>query len=365
MSTPVLNLKGTPREIGRQHGEHVRELVHSNLGFYMDLWQHMGGVGRNKILADAESFVPFIEHYDVDLVEEMRGLAEGAKLELCEVAALNARTELTFSCLPNSLKDSSAGGCTSFGLLPEVTESGHLLIGQNWDWRAEAIGTSVVLQIEQANKPSIVMHAEAGTIGHRGLNSAGLGVCINYIRSELDGFKPGLPFLIKLRGILNSARMSDALKMLMTYVGPNSMNMLIAQQGGEIVDVENLPNDLLFVYPTDGIVTHANHFESPMLRVRDTGKSTLPDTIYRSRRLRRLLSARSGRLNVETIREAVTDHFSYPDSICRHPDERYPGVDQWQTLSSILLDLTELTLRYTDGPPCANPYHVVHVPSTT
>ncbi|MCK5213351.1 MAG: hypothetical protein KAQ74_05445, partial [Dehalococcoidia bacterium] len=219
MSTPVLNLKGTPREIGRQHGEHVRELVHSNLGFYMDLWQHMGGVGRNKILADAESFVPFIEHYDVDLVEEMRGLAEGAKLELCEVAALNARTELTFSCLPNSLKDSSAGGCTSFGLLPEVTESGHLLIGQNWDWRAEAIGTSVVLQIEQANKPSIVMHAEAGTIGHRGLNSAGLGVCINYIRSELDGFKPGLPFLIKLRGILNSARMSDALRMLMTYVG--------------------------------------------------------------------------------------------------------------------------------------------------
>ncbi len=362
MTVPVLELKGSPREIGRQHGEQVRELVHDNLRFYMNLWQHMGGVGREKILSDVEAFVPFVERYDGDLVEEMRGIAEGAQLEFREVAALNARTELTFSCLPNTLKDSSGGGCTSFGLLPEVTENGHLILGQNWDWRAEALQTCVVLRIEQANKPSIVMHAEAGTIGHRGINSSGLGVCINYIRTESDGFHPGLPFLIKLRGILNSTRMSDVLRMLMTYVGPNSMNMVIGHQGGEIVDVENLPNDLLFVYPQDGILTHANHFESPMLRVRDTGKSTLPDTIFRSRRLRRLLSARSGRLNVESIREALTDHFSYPDSICRHPDERSPKVDQWQTLSSVIMDLTDLTLRYTDGPPCTGPYHVARLP---
>ena len=362
MTVPVLDLKGSPLEIGRQHGEQVRELVQDNVRFYMDLWQHMGGVGRKKILSDVEAFVPFIERYDGDLVEEMRGIAEGAHLEFGEIAALNARTELTFSCLPNTLKDSPSGGCTSFGLLPEVTENGHLMLGQNWDWRAEASQTHVILRIQQEGKPSIAMHAEAGTVGHRGINSSGLGVCINYIRSESDDFHPGLPFLIKLRGILNSTRMSDALKMLMTYVGPNSMNMVIGQQDGEIVDVENLPNDLLFVYPQDGILTHANHFESPMLRVRDTGKSTLPDTVFRSRRLRRLLSARRGRLNVETIREAMTDHFSYPDSICRHPDERSPKIDQWQTLSSLILDLTDLTLRYTDGPPCSGPYHVARLP---
>ncbi len=258
--------------------------------------------------------------------------------------------------------ESSAGGCTSFGLMPDVTESGHVVIGQNWDWRAEALHTSVVLQIEQKVKPNIVMHAEAGTVGHRGLNSAGLGVCINYIRSEADEFRPGVPFLIKLRGILNSDRMSAALKMLMTCVGPNSMNMVVAHQGGEIIDVENLPNDLLFVYPQDGILTHANHFESPMLRIRDTGKSTLADTIFRSRRLRRNLEARRGKLNVETIREALCDHFSYPDSICRHPDESCDKIDQWQTLASIIIDLTELTLRYTEGPACTGPYRVVHLP---
>ncbi len=362
MSVRVLQLNGTPREIGRQHGEQARALVKDNLRFYMHLWQNMGGVGREKILSDVEPFVPFIERYDADLVEEMRGVAEGAGVEFREIAALNARTELTFACLPNTLKESSSGGCTSFGLLPEVTEQGHLIIGQNWDWRAEARDACVVLQISQQGKPNIVMHAEAGTIGHRGINSAGMGVCINYIRSEIDAFRPGLPFLIKLRGILNSTRMSDALKMLMTYVGPNSMNMILAQQGGEIVDVENLPNDLLFLYPQDGILTHSNHFESPMLRVRDTGKSTLPDTIYRSRRLRRLLEARRGRLNVDTIREALTDHFSAPDSICRHPDEQFAPMDQWMTVSSIILDLTELTLRYSEGPACQGPYHVVGLP---
>ena len=362
MTVPVLELAGTPREIGRQHGEQVPHLIKDNLRFYMNLWQHMGGVSREKILTDVEAFVPFIERFDADLVEEMRGVAEGAGLEFREIAALNARTELTFSCLPNTLKESSSGGCTSFGLLPEATESGHVIIGQNWDWRAEALQTCVVLQIEQKEKPSIVMHAEAGTIGHRGLNSAGLGVCINYIRSEADVFRPGVPFLIKLRGILNSNRMSAALQMLMTYPGPNSMNMVIGHQGGEVVDVENLPNDLLFVYPQNGILTHANHFESPMLPVRDTGKGTLADTIFRSCRLRRLLEARRGNLNVETIREALSDHFSYPDSICRHPDEKCAMVDQWQTLASIILDLTEMTLRYTEGPACTGPYRVARLP---
>jgi isopenicillin-N N-acyltransferase-like protein len=362
MTVPVLRLTGTPREIGRQHGEQVPHLIKDNLRFYMNLWQHMGGVSREKILTDVEAFVPFIERFDSDLVEEMRGVAEGAGLEFREVAALNARTELTFSCLPNTLKESSSGGCTSFGLLPEATESGHVIIGQNWDWRAEALQTCVVLQIEQKEKPNIVMHAEAGTIGHRGLNSAGLGVCINYIRSEADVFRPGVPFLIKLRGILNSSRMSAALQMLMAYPGPNSMNMVVGHQGGEIIDVENLPNDLLFVYPRDGILTHANHFESPMLRIRDTGKGTLADTIFRSGRLRRLLEARRGKLDVETIREALSDHFSYPDSICRHPDEACEKVDQWQTLASIILDLTEMTLRYTEGPACTGPYRVARLP---
>ncbi len=362
MTVPVLKLKGTPREIGRQHGNSVPELIKDNLRFYMNLWQHMGGVDKDKILADAEAFIPFIEQLDPDLVEEMQGVAEGAGVEFREIAALNARTELTFSCLPNPMKDPASGGCTSFGLLPEVTENGHVIIGQNWDWRAEALHTSVILQIEQKDKPDIVMHAEAGTIGHRGINAAGIGVCINYIRTEADVFRPGLQFLIKLRGILNSTRMSNALRMLMNNVGPNSMNMVIGHQGGEVIDVENLPNDLLFVYPQDGIVTHANHFESPMLRLRDTGKSTLPDTVYRSRRLRRLLETRRGRLNVESIREALSDHFSYPDSICRHPDEKYPKIDQWQTLTSIILDLTDLTLRYTDGPACTGPYHIARLP---
>jgi isopenicillin-N N-acyltransferase-like protein len=362
MTVPVLKLTGRSREIGRQHGEQVPELIKDNLRFYMNLWQHMGGVSREKILSDVEAFVPHMERFDPELVEEMKGVAEGAGVEFREIAALNARTELTFSCLPNALKDSMAGGCTSFGLMPEVTESKHVIIGQNWDWRAEACHTSVILQIEQRDRPGIVMHAEAGTIGHRGINSAGLGVCINYIRSEADVFRPGVPFLLKLRGILNSDRMSTALKLVMSFVGPNSMNMVIAHQGGEIIDVENLPNDLLFVYPQEGILTHANHFESPMLPVRDTGKSTLPDTIFRSRRLRRLLEARRGRLNVESIREALCDHFSYPDSICRHPDEKYEKVDQWMTLTSIILDLNEQTLRYTDGPPCTGPYRVAHVP---
>ncbi len=81
MTVPVLKLRGTPREIGRQHGEQVPELIKDNLRFYMNLWQHMGGVSREKILTDVEAFIPFIERFDPELIEEMKGVADGAGLE--------------------------------------------------------------------------------------------------------------------------------------------------------------------------------------------------------------------------------------------------------------------------------------------
>jgi len=289
-------------------------------------------------------------------VEELRGLADGSGVEFEDIVALNARTEVTFACLPNPMKEPVLSGCTSFATTSEATHNGHMFVGQNWDWRAEAENSCIVLKLHQQDKPDIIMHAEAGTIGHRGFNSAGIGVCINYIRCESDKFGIGLPFLIKLRGILNAANLPDCLKMLMSFVGPNSMNMMIAHRDGEAIDVENTPDDVLFLYPEGGILTHANHFQSPNLTVRDTGKSTFPDTIFRSNRAFRLLNKRKGSLGVETIEEALKDHFGYPNSICRHPDERDKPIDQFQTLSSMIIDLTEGKMLYTEGPSCCHPY---------
>jgi len=359
MKVPIISASGAPYDLGFQHGSQAKKAIEDNVRFYMSLWERFGGSRREEILKEIQGFVPYIEDCDPEILEELRGVAEGSGLRFEEILSLNARTEVTFACLPNAMQNSTLEGCTSFALLPEATQNQHMYIGQNWDWRAEAENSCIILKLHQKDKPDIIMHAEAGTIGHRGFNSAGMGVCINYIRCETDTFKLGLPFLIKLRAALNSTNLPDCLKMLLTFVGPNSMNMVIAHREGEAIDAENTPNDVLFLYPEGGILTHANHFQSPNLRVRDTGKSTLPDTIFRSNRAFRLFDERKGRLGWDTIKEVLTDHFGHPNSICRHRDERYELIDQWETLCSTIMDLSEGKMLYTEGPPCSNPYKTI------
>jgi len=269
MKVPIISARGAPYDLGFQHGSQAKKAIEDNVRFYMSLWERFGGSRREEILKEIQGFVPYIEDCDPEILEELRGVAEGSGLRFEEILSLNARTEVTFACLPNAMQNSTLEGCTSFALLPEATQNQHMYIGQNWDWRAEAENSCIILKLHQKDKPDIIMHAEAGTIGHRGFNSAGMGVCINYIRCETDTFKLGLPFLIKLRAALNSTNLPDCLKMLLTFVGPNSMNMVIAHREGEAIDAENTPNDVLFLYPEGGILTHANHFQSPTLRVRD------------------------------------------------------------------------------------------------
>ena len=299
-----------------------------------------------------------LAQYAPAMLEEMEGIAKGARLTLDDVLLVNARTDLAVTAKATD-DSASMPGCTAMALVSDNHDT--LAVGQNWDWRAEAENSCLILKLHQKNKPDIIMHAEAGTIGHRGFNSAGMGVCINYIRCETDTFKLGLPFLVKLRAILNSTNLPDCLRLLLTFVGPTSMNMVIGHRGGEALDAENTPNDVLFLYPEGGILTHANHFQSPNLRVRDTGKSTLPDTIFRSNRALRLFNERRGRLGWDTIKEVLTDHFGHPNSICRHRDERYELIDQWETLCSIIMDLSEGKMLYTEGPPCSNSYRTISI----
>lgn len=359
MALSVLNVAGAPYELGLQHGQQARQKVHRNVQFYMRLWESFGGMTRDEILKQVEGFVPYIESYDAQLVEELQGLAKGSGLSFEEVVALNARTELTFACLSPGAAAPEA--CSSYALMPEVTNDGHMIMGQNWDWRAEADDCCIVLRIDQKDKPSIVMHTEAGCIGHRGFNSAGIGICMNFIRCDRDTFRHGLPYLIKMRAVLNSTSLPDCLKMLAAYVGPNSMNMLLGHGDGEALDIEHLPDDLLFLHPRDGILTHTNHFLSPRFRDKDMGKYALPDTMIRADRMTRLLTDRRGRLAWDTLKEVLKDHFGYPDSICRHRDQRTPANQQWETLCSMIMDLTAGEMLYAPGPPCSHPYRRIRL----
>jgi isopenicillin-N N-acyltransferase-like protein len=346
---PIIAIKGSAGELGFQHGSRCQEMIQKNIQLYFRVFQHYAQLDRSQAIKLAQRFIPAIQAFDSSLLEEMRGIAEGAKVELEEILALNVRTELMY---PDKL--ATGGECTALAVLPEATASGDMLLGQNWDWKPPLKETTVLLEIEQQGKPNVVTLTEAGIVGKIGLNSAGLGACLNILKSPLG--QVGVPVHVLMRGILNCERFGDAISKIASMDRGSTNNCLIAHCEGAAMDFEMAPQALDFFYPEKGVLVHTNHFTSERLKPLDANLTQFPDSLLRYGRAKQKMMGRAGKISIEDFKDVLRDHFNYPDSICRHPDKRDPELEHVQTVASIIMNLTTKEVYITHGPPCESEY---------
>jgi isopenicillin-N N-acyltransferase-like protein len=204
---------------------------------------------------------------------------------------------------------------------------------------------------------SVLTLAEAGMLAKSGLNSAGLGVCANLLVSDRDTGGKGVPYHYLLRGVLQSPTMSKAHRKVLPVTRISSGNLLLADAGGEAIDLEVAPDVFGHLLPEDGLITHANHFASTLPLV-DRKISISALTLLRSARARHLLedAARARVVTVADIVHALRDHYSFPDSICRHLDPDLPAGEEITSVYSIVMDLTARELSIASSPPCTQAY---------
>lgn len=345
---PLLRARGTPAECGETIGRALRSEIHANIADYGALFLHYKGADKAKVRRFATDLVPAIEPYAPALVEEMRGLARGADVELADIVALNARTEIMYGL--------AASECTSVGVLPEFTRANRTLIGENWDWKALVTGRTVILDLEPADKPHVLVFTEAGFVGKIGLNEAGIGVCANLLGSAHDRGQVGVPFHIILRTILTAPNMHKAIQAVTVAKRASSGNYMIGAAGGEIVDIEATPETFDVLYPIDGIVTHSNHFLSPDLKAVDTHRAQSTLSFVRYERARRLISRERGQIDAASFMRVFRDHFSFPHAICRHEDTTQQAAERSISGASIIMDLEAGEMLIAAGPPCEHDY---------
>ena len=200
-----LHIEGAPYARGRQHGELMAEEIvrfMTKLGLQKDAADPARGWTDKRHLADAL----FLRKYDVEYLEEMKGIADGAvkagvkfkgrDLDLLDIVTLNSDVDESYlhSALPittNSLSgrtfvtaddEVAKGGqgdhCSSFVATKEATRSGRFIFGQIFMWGGYT-GTewNVMLDIVPEKGQRLVLQTFAGGI-HSGtdwyLNASGL-----------------------------------------------------------------------------------------------------------------------------------------------------------------------------------------------
>ncbi len=348
---PLIEIGGAPFERGRQHGQRAAEQIHFNLAGYWQLLKHYVSLDRPAALALARQYLPAIQRYAPELAEEMRGIAAGASVTPDEILTLNTRTEILSTAITAPCDE-----CTAIFVAPEASADGHTLLAQNWDWSNVLRGGALLLRIEQPPKPTVLTLTEAGMVAKIGLNSAGVGVCTNFLRHTQR--RIGIPFHLLLREALNASRLGLAVAAIYRDVRADSGNYLLAHAEGEALSLEATPLDVGILYPQDGLLVHTNHFVTPRLQPGDTAIRESDNTLLRYGRALRLLR-RQQPLIVAALQELLRDHFNHPKSICRHPNPAQPEIERDATLASIVMDLTAGTMQVTAGEPCRGEYYTV------
>ena len=339
----VIRVSGSALERGRQYGEKAKDRIAKSIELYSNMFEANAHLSWEKAKEVAKQFEGAIKAYFPEAIEEMQGIAQGASLTYEDILALNCRSEIMFA-LPD--------GCTAISYPPQSTADGHTVLTQTWDWLIEARPCTVVVEIDQSPLPRLLMVAEAGMVGGKGLNEDGIGVTLNAL--SVGKGQVGVPLHIIYRKILSSKLLSDAIECVSRCQRAGAGNFNIGSTCGIVASVEYSPDNFAVTMSEGKPLCHTNHYLSPLFIVQDKLKFQLADTFVRLNRAR-VRTQNHPPFTLKEMFDVMTDHVNFPDSLCSHPDPRDPAMMRFCTVYAVMFDLTDRVLWVTNGNACEGP----------
>jgi len=356
----VAEISGSPRERGRQHGRQLKALVRERDRRWRTEIESFLSIPSDRFIGEllAETrFVAAIERHAPDLLDEVRGIAEGAGLSYDAVLAAQFMDEEWWysAGLKQRRSGEIAHHCSG---LASLKPGGGALLAQNMDLARWTDGLQTLLLIrEVAPGLDAYVLTMAGMIGLCGVNSAGLGLTVNTL-GDLASATDGLPVAFVSRSLLAQSSYDAAARFLGRVRHASGQNYILSD-GREIGDFECSTDHASAFLPAGaapGCVWHTNH----ALANRDLAppsKSEAAERSHRSTRQRmsaldRRLKGRSGPFDQTVAREALgsQDDPESPISVtAENADRRKSG---FFTFASVIWEIgSEITALVAPGAP--------------
>jgi isopenicillin-N N-acyltransferase-like protein len=362
-----LVLAGSPRERGRIHGEtlrhEIREMIETNVAGL-----RAAGLKPEdyiNLITEKTGFIAAAERWTPHLVEEMKGIGEGAGLDF--------KTTFTWNLLDESdwffnekrwVNPSSAntGRCSAFGVGREGDAPS--LIAQNADMGPSFDGHQTLLHIKHADSDleELVLTCP-GCVGIYGLNNRSIGVCLNALTMQLNKSPSGLGTIFIARGILAQKTWDEAVKFVQsvqhasgeayTIGGPERVACF---EGSASKVSQFIPN------PEANRVYHTNHplvnddlwldiktIERMAPELRERFKKGILNSETRLQALKTRLDDLAKPVTIERAKSILRSHDSPEFPVCRHGK---PGEGDITTYSMIMVLKPSPEIHVAPGPPC-------------
>jgi isopenicillin-N N-acyltransferase-like protein len=369
---PVIDVEGDAFLRGRVHGTLARSQIERSIATYARLFAYCG-IDWQDAQRRAAGYRDTVGHFDGELLEEIKGIAAGAGRAFEEILALNARTEI----LPPSYPGDASphwqqvqelnrgaglpdwGECTALAVQPGRSATRGTLLAQNWDWLGMQRDAVVLVRSHASDGSTCLAFTEAGMLAKIGLNQHGLGVCLNLMRSRLDGQRPGVPVHVLLRALLKCRSVAEAVQLASSVTHGASSNVLCADRDGEAASLELSPDGVGVLRPEDGVLCHTNHFLMQAGRDGEVPRAPTLSTEERLARIRVLARGHRTPIGVPDLQAMLRDESEGQMSICRHPDAQLPREARVETVASVVMELARGVMHVAPDVPSKVAYRAV------
>lgn len=356
-----LCLEGSPFNRGLIHGKTLKKEIVELVNLWKIELQKYYRTAPDVFITqflNKTNYIPAIEKYTPDLLEEVKGIAEGSGIDFNSIFAFQLLDEFLLNG-----EEFSGNYCSSIGI-NKINEKPAYL-AQNWDILAFLKGFQIVLHIKnEGSDIESFVFIYSGFIGAFGMNNKGVGICVNSI-NQLNYSKENLPVAFIIRGILEQSNQGDAIKFLHKIKHASPQNYLI---GGpeKIYDFECSANRItpLIINDNSQVVYHTNHAlinddynqkYLDYLKKHDEEQTKNDNSHTRFCSLEKRLNIPPKDITIDLIKSALCSDDSKEHPICMN----YKNNSSLFTLSSTVMVLSEHPeFHIAFGPPDVTPYKI-------
>jgi hypothetical protein len=206
----IVDLAGTPYQMGRTHGQTLKAEIQELVKRWKDDLEKTYQVPANVFIREfleKTDFKPAMDRWTPGLLDEVRGIAEGAGIDFDTMYVYQLIDEV-WAMGP----DLGFSKCTTVGAGKRNGDPAY--VAQTLDIPAFYHGYQTVLRIrDDRDDLETLVFTIPGVVAANGLNSRSVGVCVNAV-TQLAYSPKGLPVDFVIRGILRQRTYEEAVKFL-------------------------------------------------------------------------------------------------------------------------------------------------------
>ncbi len=357
----IIDLAGDGATRGAKFGHARREDIRAWTADWLASLSAAGILNPTKYVEELvwdTGFLSAIREHTPDLLEEVEAISQAVGQPFALTLGAQLMDEEWAYRSVYLCRGEAGEKCSSIGI---VARPGLTFIGQNMDLGRHTDGHQVMLRVApEQGLPGAMIFTVGNMIGLMGVNSRGLGLCLNSI-PQLGAQTKGVPVAFMVRKILQSASLQDAVKVIEETPHATAQHYLIADSN-EVRSFEVSPDEVCEYLPPGAVgILHTNHVLGEIAsRVEAVAERS--STVVRLASLTSRLFPKN--VTLTNVVEALLSRDDPEFPVCRDGD--LDGVDPigftaGSMVSALEQDRTQIASLVSAGPPCRSGYTEVNL----